>query len=112
MTNGNGVSSTLQMKEMPEYLSDSTSDSVKVVVYPKEHLLATPASHQGYGAPMVQSSVTQASHDYSVIQTTTIILMSSRTLQKRTIVQTLLYSNHTTAILDFEEITRERYRNC
>ena len=54
------------MKEMPEYLSDSTSDSVKVVVYPKEHLSATSVSHQGYDAPMIQSSVTQASHDDSV----------------------------------------------
>ena len=58
-TNGNVVSSTPQEKEMPKSISESTSDSVEVVVYPKEHLSSTTV-------PMIQSSVTQTSRDDSV----------------------------------------------
>jgi hypothetical protein len=54
-TNGNGVPSTPQVKEMPESLSTSTSDSAEVVVYPKEHFSSTSVSQ------------TSHSHDDSVI---------------------------------------------
>ena len=57
----NGVSSTPQVKEIPEILSNSTSDSFKVVVYPKEHHLSLSVPHHSYGVPMIQPSVTQAS---------------------------------------------------
>ena len=67
-TNSIGVSSRLHMKEIPEYLLNSTSDSVEVVVYPKEHLSATSIPHHGYDVPMIQPSVTQTSHDYSVVR--------------------------------------------
>ena len=60
-TNGNGVSSTPQVKE----LSNSTSDSDEVVVYPIEQ---TSVSHHGH---MIQPTVTQTSqsHDDSMIHT-------------------------------------------
>jgi hypothetical protein len=59
-TSGNGVLSTPQVEELPEYSSHSTSDSVEVVVYPMQ--LVSTTDH---------SSVTQTSqsHDDSVIQT-------------------------------------------
>jgi hypothetical protein len=49
-TNGNGVSSTPQVKEMPEYLSNSTLDCVKV----DEHFSSIPVSHLSYDVPMIQ----------------------------------------------------------
>ena len=68
MTNGNGVLSLPQEKEMPESSSNSTSDSVEVVVYPKGQVSSTSVSHQGYDVPMIQPSVTQTSqsHDDSL----------------------------------------------
>jgi hypothetical protein len=41
--------------------SNSTSDSVVVVVYPMEHFSSTSVSHRGYDVPMIQPSVTQTS---------------------------------------------------
>ena len=59
-TNGDGVLSTPQVEELPEYSSNPTSASVEVVVYPMQFLSTTDGS-----------SVTQTSqsHDDSVIQT-------------------------------------------
>jgi hypothetical protein len=48
-TNGDGVSSTPQVKEMP------TSDSVEVAV---EHFSSNSASHHSYGVPMIQPCAT------------------------------------------------------
>ena len=64
--NGNVVSGTPQVKEMPESKLDSTSDSSEVVVYPKQHLSSTSVQHHDYDVPMIQPSVTQTSHDDSV----------------------------------------------
>ena len=68
MMNGNGVSP--QVKETPESLSNSTSDSVDVVVYPKDpKFLSTSLSDRSFDVPMIQPSVTQTSqfHGDSVI---------------------------------------------
>ena len=58
MMNGDGVSH--QVKETLESLSNSTSDSVDVVVYPKEPFPSTSASHNGYELtiqpPVIQMS--------------------------------------------------------
>ena len=54
-TTTNSVSSTPQVKGIPEFLSNSTSDSVEVVVYPKEPFssTSTSVSHHGYDLPMI-----------------------------------------------------------
>ena len=59
-TNGNGVSSTPHVKES---LSNSTPDSVEVVVYPREQ--STSLLQHDYDAPILQPPVTQTSHDDS-----------------------------------------------
>ena len=59
--NGNGVSP--RVKEIPESLSISLSesDSVEIVVYPKDHFSSTSVSHLNYDVPSIQPSVTQTS---------------------------------------------------
>ena len=49
-TNGNGVSNTPQVKEMPEFLSNSTADNVDVVVYPMEYFSSNSVSHHTYAS--------------------------------------------------------------
>ena len=63
-TNGNDVSSTPQVKEMPEILSNSTSGGVEVAVYPMERSSSTSGSHHGDDVPMIRPSVTQTSQSH------------------------------------------------
>ena len=64
-TNSNGVSSTPHVKEVREVLSNSTSDSDEVVVYPKEPSSSTSVSHHGHDVPTIQPSVTQTSQPHN-----------------------------------------------
>jgi hypothetical protein len=58
-TNGNSDSRTPQVKKMPEFLSNSTTTGVEVVVYPTEPFSSASLLHHGYE---IQPFVAQTSH--------------------------------------------------